>query len=234
MDRRTFLKIFASLGASIALPVDLAAASQDEIDSLWIEAVRTLDLFQVSEFGTLSYANFEEPQTRYDAHGYSNVGDVDASIVESHAAMYEPIQEIYRDHLREQNPLLDDTAIEELVEDSWLEWFMADGRNWSAIEGIIDDWLSDAPDRCQEWEDYYKTGDAQGAAYDHFLREDSELMDELGIAVIEGQCPGSSYFAAELHTPVEEANRIAAERGRSIRFVYEGEDFVRYDGKPRV
>ncbi|MBS0177041.1 MAG: hypothetical protein JSR64_23710 [Nitrospira sp.] len=42
-------------------------------------------------------------------------------------------------------------------------------------------------------------------------------MDALGIVVIEGDCPGSSYYAAELHTEVEVANRIAAERGWTIR-----------------
>ena len=47
-------------------------------------------------------------------------------------------------------------------------------------------------------------------------------------------CPGSSYYAAELHTEVEAANRIAAERGWTIRFVYDGEDIVRYDRKPVV
>ena len=30
---------------------------------------------------------------------------------------------------------------------------------------------------------------------------------------VEGDSPGSSYYAAELHTSVEAANRIAAERG---------------------
>ena len=37
-----------------------------------------------------------------------------------------------------------------------------------------------------------------------------------------------------LHTEVEAANRIAAERGWTIRFVYDGEDIVRYDRKPIV
>lgn len=40
MDRRTFLRTLVSLGASIALPVDLAAATQPEIDAAWKSATR--------------------------------------------------------------------------------------------------------------------------------------------------------------------------------------------------
>ncbi|MDO9597018.1 MAG: hypothetical protein Q7J47_04785 [Azoarcus sp.] len=235
MDRRTFLKTLASFGASIALPIDLATASQDEVDEAWIEAARTWDLFVVGEYRTLWYANFEEPTTRYEAYGFCEVSDVSESIVERHCDMYEPIQQLYRDHLRKQDPALEAAVIDELADVNWLEWYReAKGSDQSAIESILDSWLCDAPDPCQEWEDYYANGDAQGAAYTRFQREDSELMDALGIVVIEGDCPGSSYFAAQLHTPVEEANRIAAERGWSIRFVYEGEDIVRYDRKPVV
>ncbi len=235
MDRRTFLKALASFGASIALPLDLAVATDAEIDSAWTEAANMWDLFEVSEFRTLSYANFEEPTTRYDAYGFTSTSDVDASMLESHYDLYEPIQALYREHLLAQAPTLDEAALDEQVEEEWLEWCEQTRRKESgAIDSIIDDWLSEAPDPCQEWESYYKTGDAQGAAYDRFLREDSELMEALGIVVIEGDCPGSSYFAAELHTSVEEANRIAAEHGWTIRFVYEGEDVVRYDRKPVV
>ena len=213
MDRRTFLKALVSFGASIALPLDLATASDAEIDTAWTEAASTWDLFEVSEFRSLSYANFEEPTTRYDAYGFSDTSDVDASMLESHYDLYDPIQALYREHLLEEDPALDEATLDERVEGEW---------------------LSEAPDPCQEWEAYYKTGDAQGAAYDHFLREDLELMDALGIVVVEGDCPGSSYYAAELHTEVEAANRIAAERGWTIRFVYDGEDIVRYDRKPVV
>lgn len=235
MDRRTFLKTLASFGASIALPLDLATASDAEVDTAWTEAANTWDLFEVGEFRTLSYANFEAPTTRLEAYGFCDSSDVRASVLESHCDLYEPIQQLYREHLQGQDPALDEATLAARVADEWLDWCQqASGEDGGCIASIIDDWLSEAPDPCQEWEDYYTTGDAQGAAYSRFSREDSDEMEALGIVVIEGDCPGSSYFAAELHTPVEEANRIAAENGWSIRFVYEGEDVVRYDRKPFV
>lgn len=233
MDRRTFLKALASFGASIALPLDLAAASDAEIDAAWTEVAKTCDLFEVSEFRTLWYANFEEPTTRYDAYGFCRTSDVDASMLEHHSDLYEPIQALYRDHLRQNEAIGDEAEIDKLVEKNWLKWSQqARGMDEDRIGEIIHSWLSEAPDSCQEGDDYYKTGNAQGAAYYRFLNEDPDLMDALGIVVIEGNCPGSNYYAAELHTEVEEANSVAAERGWTIRFVYEGEDIVRYARKP--
>lgn len=222
MDRRTFLKTLTSLGASISLPVNLALAANKEIDAAWEAASLAWDLFEVSECRTLSYANFEEPKTRYDAYGFGDTSEVTVWMLENHYDLYQPIQDLYREHLREQDPSLDEGALEERVEDGWLDWYSnGAGSHHAAIDSIVDDWLSGEPDWANEWDDLYKTGNAQGAAYDHFLREDRDMLDALGIVIIEGECPGSSYFAAELHTDVAEANRIARDNGWSIRFVRE-------------
>ena len=230
MDRRTFLKTLASLGASIALPFDLATASQKEVDAAWQAATNAWGLFEVNEYGTLSYANFEPPKTRRDAYWFSGASEFDADTIEGHWSLNERIKDIYRDALidaAENDPLVDEPdldAIEERVEKGWAEWFKrAKGADEAAIEAAIDDWLDAEPDWCNEWEALYKTGTAQGAAYDHFLREDPDVMDALNILVIEGDCPGSSYFAAELRMSPEEANEIAEVHGWEIRFIGEGQ-----------
>lgn len=56
----------------------------------------------------------------------------------------------------------------------------------------------------------------QGCALSFFDR--FEYNEALNIRIVEGDCPGSSYFAAELCTTVEEANRIAADLRLPIRF----------------
>lgn len=235
MDRRTFLKTLASFGASAALPINLVTASEVEIDTAWIEAARTWDLMEVGEFRTLWYANFEEPATRYEAYGFCSGSHINEGILESHEELYEPIQALYRDYLRHQDPARDEVEVDNLVSTNWYKWYeQARGKDLSAIERIVDRWLSQPPDPCSEIDDDYTTDDAQGATYKRFEQEDSELLEALGIVIVEGCCPGSYYYAAELHTEVEKANRIAAERGWSIRFVYQGEDFVRYDRKPLV
>lgn len=86
---------------------------------------------------------------------------------------------LYRAHLREQDASLEDAALEEQVEEAWLDWyFNASGHCRADIDSIVDDWLSGEPDWANEWEHVYKTGNAQGAAYDHFLREDRGMLDE--------------------------------------------------------
>ena len=230
MDRRTFLKTLASLGASIALPFDLATASPKEVDVAWQAATQAWGLFEVNEYGTLSYANFEPPKTRRDAYWFSGASEFDADTIEGHWSLNERIKDIYRDALidaAENDPLVDEPdldAIEERVEKGWAEWFKrAKGADEAAIEAAIDDWLDAEPDWCNEWEALYKSGTAQGAAYDHFLSEDLDVMDALNILVIEGDCPGSSFFAAELRMSSEEANEIAEANGWEIRFVGEGQ-----------
>ncbi len=60
--------------------------------------------------------------------------------------------------------------------------------------------------------------DGQAYALDYFRDLDPEICDLLGVSIIEGDHPGSSYFAAELDSSVEEANQIAAEHQIPIRF----------------
>jgi hypothetical protein len=230
MDRRTFLKTLLSLGASIAVPFDLATASTEDVNITWQTITQAWGLFEVNEYGTLSYANFEEPKTRRDAYWYAGTADFDADAVERHWSLWEGVKDIYREVLTaetERTLGIDDVdyeAIEEKVENDWAEWFeKITGKERDAIDDVIESWLDDEPDWSNEWEDIYKSGTAQGAAYDHFLAEDPEVMETLGIVVIEGECPGSSYFAAELHISIEDANQIAAARGWEIRFVAEGQ-----------
>lgn len=211
MDRRTFLKTLASLGASLSLPMNLAVAGETDVDTAWQAASLAWDLFEVSEYGTLSYANFEEPKTRYEAYGFGDSSEVTLSLLENRYDLYLPIQELYREHLREQDASLDAAALEEQVEEGWLDWYSnATGLHRADVDSILDDWLSGEPDWANEWEHFYQTVSAQGAAYDHFLREDRDMLDALGIVIIEGECPGSSYFAAELHADVDEANGIGS------------------------
>jgi hypothetical protein len=230
MNRREFLKALLSLGAAIAVPLNALAsldtAPQTVIDDAWRMTSGSWGLFEVNEFGTLSYANFEQPQTRREGYWFADAGDLGLDDIDSHGTLRDGIQGLYRDDLltRARNPdtLEGSPRLERLVEDGWGQWFeKAKGDDRADIERIIEDWLDDKIDWANEWERLYKSGTGQGAAYDHFLSEDYEVMEALSIVVIEGDCPGSSYFAAELHISPKEANEIAEHNGWQIRFVTE-------------
>lgn len=229
MDRRTFLKTLASLGVSISLPLDLVNASQEDVQAAWTVAVGDWDLFEVNAFGTLSCADYQEGTTRRELYWYSTAEDFGVNDVDDRYLLAEKIKALYREELllEARRDLstngIEDEALEDQVEEGWFDWFEeADGITREAINAEIEAWLDEEPDWENEWEYFYRGGTAQGAAYIHFTSEDRDLMEALGIVVIEGDCPGSSYFAAELRKPIDEANRIAEQNGWAIRFVAEG------------
>lgn len=109
------------------------------------------------------------------------------------------------------------------METDWPAWFrdLRDQRR-AEVHAELDIWLRDEPD--WNWEDDYLPDRAtgQGAAFEYFEGAEFEVLEAVGIQVIEGDRPGSNYIAAELHMPFEEANVIAEEHGWSLRFMRVG------------
>jgi len=233
MNRRRFLQTLAALGASIALPLDLSArladrsllAPDDVVDRAWTLASRQWGLFEVDDYGTLSYANFEEPRTRREIYNENTVADFEVQRIEARSSLCMLIQDCFRESIESGAGFDLGMAqdIDERVENDWPQWFeQAIGSDRQAIDAQINAWLDDAPDWDAEGEAIYRNGTAQGAAYHYFCSQPREDLEALGVRVIEGDCPGSTYFAAELHLSPEEANAIAIEQDWAIRFVREG------------
>ena len=98
MNRREFIKTLLSLGAAIAMPFDLATASDAEIDAAWERG--TFD-FEVNEYGTIWIAEFERPITREEAYGYS-YGDLNSvsalcKFADSSTLSW-PLRNVYEDY----------------------------------------------------------------------------------------------------------------------------------------
>lgn len=116
-----------------------------------------------------------------------------------------------------------------------MQWFIDDAVDSAAVDNIsqLDDdqqrdllfevqrWVTGAPD---EWDAEHITLSGQGGQGSAlwYFRDEFEYCDEFRIVIIEGDCPGSSYFAAELRMPVDEANELAKEMGIPIRFAWLG------------
>lgn len=56
------------------------------------------------------------------------------------------------------------------------------------------------------------------STYRFFSNMDNADLRTLGVKVIEGEFPGSTYFEAELRIPIDEANARAETAGIPIRF----------------
>lgn len=80
-------------------------------------------------------------------------------------------------------------------------------------------WLAAPPDWGCEGDYIFQYASGQEAALRMFRDEiDANVVELLGVVIIEGECPGSSYYAAELRIGIEEANAIAAENRVPLRF----------------
>jgi hypothetical protein len=219
MNRREFLKSLAGLGASILVPVDLSAASPSQIDAVWAQANRAPAVFSVATWGTLSIGDYEEPGCRAEVYGI----DIECSNREELAEVIRSnwqLESIAEDVVADCAEDADDSA--DLPE--WEEWLATapqDDVTW--LESRIREWLEDKPDvgAEYEWLPPMNTLTPESRAYSFFKLQDDELLDALGIVFVEGDHPGSTYFGAEFHGDIDEANRIAESEGIPIRFVAE-------------
>lgn len=101
---------------------------------------------------------------------------------------------------------------------AWLAGLDAEG--FARVVDSVRRWLDDEPDWVSGEEDYFpEPADKQTAALEFFRSQSDDVLDALHVEIVEGEHPGSSYYAAELAIGVDEANRIAREAGIPVRFV---------------
>ena len=83
----------------------------------------------------------------------------------------------------------------------------------------IQEWFSELPNWYFEDDYLPQTGTAQGAALEFFRSMDTDSVDLLRVDIVEGDRPGSTYYAAELRGNIDVANRAAEAAGLRVRFV---------------
>ncbi len=82
----------------------------------------------------------------------------------------------------------------------------------------IEEWFRSPPDWTFEDDYLPESTTSQGAALAYFSDQDASVLETLGIQIVEGECPGSSYYAAELTKDVAVANLAAEKAGVRVRF----------------
>ena len=204
MNRREFLQALFAVTSTAVLPaVDLMAAPAEVIDQVW-EKIKREPSFYVSSWGTI-YAAGEDvyPNTRAELYEIKSPADLED--VCAIAQDYSRVQCHIEDALNEAG-VEDIEALTEEQQDNLLN--------------SIQYWAEGWPD---EYDAEYMTltgRNRQGEAKRYF-ELDFEYCDEFNIVIVEGDCPGSSYFAAELRMSVEDANELAEAMDLPIRFAWE-------------
>jgi hypothetical protein len=200
--------------------------------------------FEVNNSGTLTMANFWEPQIRSEFYE-----SVSGSWSESPAHLSDAMDEcqplswavhaIYAEIRGEIESDLDGVArssgvhkkrsaalkarlkaMPEEPEEGAKDWLLAltSSEFEERVVPEIEQWFASPPN--WNWEDDYlpRDGTAQGAALEFFQNMDGDALDALGVTIVEGEHPGSTYYAAELTGDVDVANKAAAAAGIAVRF----------------
>ena len=125
----------------------------------------------------------------------------------------------------EKNGLHEDSTASELLtalqnEDfGWKEWIRLEGDNglnWFRTY-IHETWLQQKIN----WRDvdyFPKNYSGVAVVKQYFEGLDDKTLYALGVEIIEGEHPGSSYYAAELRHDIDYANQVAREMGLEFRF----------------
>jgi len=201
--------------------------------------------FEVDSGGTLSMLGHYQPETR--AEFYEGVADYwSGSPQELADAMDEcqplawAVHSIYSDFRDELSSDLQEaktagaghkrrraalqarlSTMPEEPEDGVEAWLLPmtsrEFDEWVSPE--IEKWFESPPDWAFEDDYLPQSGTAQGAAMEYFQSMDVGQRKSLGVTVIEGEHPGSTYYAAELTGDIDETNRAAEEAGIPVRFV---------------
>ena len=112
-------------------------------------------------------------------------------------------------------------AMPEEPEDGIEAWLLAlttrEFEEWVSPE--IEKWFESPPDWAFEDDYLPQSGTAQGAAMEFFQSMDVDRRRALGVRIVEGEHPGSTYYAAELRNDIDQANRAAKQAGIPVRFV---------------
>ena len=195
-----------------------------------------LTIYEVSEFYTITDPNIKLPEIRSDVFNIwiEDINSIDklVSAIEDCTPLETHFQELGQSRKGEIEDEIECTsgakkkrlkALAQALDDydcGWKDWLQLEGvKTLPAHIKTIVDWLSSPVDMCEsDW--FPNDWSGQGYAKSFFESLDADVRDALGVEIVEGCHPGSSYYAAELRNSVEDANRVARKLRLDFKFIY--------------
>lgn len=214
-----------------------AQATPAKIDQAWHKLQQDPWYFTVSAYGTIDEPGQDEPKIRADVYDIDVpwIASVDDLIME--VDQYDELRGHFvslasdrMDQVREQldgdetltvaqrrRLKLLETVLAD-PDDGWQEWVrMDDAGGLNRFKGEIDTWLAEDVNWAQI-ESWPVGWSGQRRAKSFFESMDGELLDALGVVFVDGDRPGSTYYAAELRTDIDTANTTATRLELPFRF----------------
>lgn len=237
MNRRDFIGSLLAMGAPIALAVPVAQASRYQVDKAWSQLLADPFIFDVDEGRTITDPIATEPEFRSDVFSLSaeHITTPAAFIHEVRDTRFAWQMNVHAQEwraeidglLEDQLPAADRLRLTSLArvmdaageEDAWEAWVEAEGQaGLPKFKGMLQAWLAEPID----WDEFDWFHDncngPQGSAKHFFESLPMATLDALDVVIVEGDRPGSSYFAAELAGSVDKANEVAEKLGLPFRF----------------
>jgi hypothetical protein len=201
--------------------------------------------FEVLDGGTLQIAGFEAAEIRAEfyedlpSNWHTSPKDLSDAMEECVPLAWE-VQSIYDDYreslqmdldglqcdgqsdnLRVASVQAELDSLPEEPEEGVRDWLLSakEGYFVNTVIKRVEKWFNSPPDWTFESDYLADTGSAQGAAFAYFQNMDFQTLSIIGVKVIEGEHPGSTYYAAELHHSIDDANTAANASGIPVRFV---------------
>lgn len=236
ITRRQLIEGLIGLGATMAVPISMATASEEDVEKIWLGLLEEPWFFDVDAQGTIIEPDAPSPKTRSDVYDINlryieTPGDL-VSTVSEYEELRGHFVKLAASELEDVESDLDDEDIDpkefkrltklkdalDDVDEGWIDWITLEGKTGlKRFVAEIDDWLSDDVDwqAMHYWPDGWS---GQGRALQFFESLGAKTNKELGVVIVEGEHPGSSYYAAELRIDVAAANVKAESQSIPIRF----------------
>ena len=170
-----------------------------------------LQVFEVDMAGTIT-SNEKEPRTNAEAFrlgDYQTAGQL-ISAVQACPPLEFDIEQAVQDY----RALIDDRT--DMRQEHWCDWIDSDETALAWLIQFIDGWLEQSVDFGNS--EFFKCTTSDGYALRYFQRFDVETLDQLGVYLIEGEQPGSSFSGAILREDMDYTNQVAREKGLGFRF----------------
>jgi len=210
LTRRSFLT--ALLAAGFCFPGEESNASAlADLDVLGRILKTEALMFDVLPDGELVASNYLPNADRYTAYDVSpedlEFGEGTYDLLDRIQAMQDAIYTYACDITEDAEALEEwDTAMAADFVDTLPDDKRAD------LTRYLQRWFEEAPHfEERDSNDIVRPTDGRQLAFRLFRDLDPEILDALEVYVVEGDSPGSAYYAAEMHGDVDEANRIARE-----------------------
>lgn len=228
INKRDMLLRLNALGAGYEVA---NKSPKSNFEKIWAHAQSRPWFFEVDANGTLVEDGVAEPEVWGDVFDYIILRDFKdpKSIIKDfercppltayiNQKLYSEIEDIegqlYLTEVAAEKLSLEDKLkslerFRDEHDEPWADWIELEGNaGCQKFKAMYEEWLSEPIDwLMSEWIPDQAT--SQGAAFSFFDAQSHELLSALGVAIIDGEHPGSSYSAAELRIDIDNANAQA-------------------------